>query len=154
MDYKVNVANSRKAHPDIAFYEMDLDHGNCQVEIPIEILLQSVVVSADVIEHIRDPKYCYIPLMKYLSQFVHAIVITSPDREGEGKELCDIVTSSEIVCKLATYSLCKKDTQLFQSFFYLPTVRTYSFKQASEKLQSVDRYQNRNNWVYLELKNK
>ncbi len=85
VDYKVNVANSRKAHPEITFYEMDLDHGNCQVEIPIEILLQSVVVSADVIEHIRDPKYCYIPLMKYLSQFVHAIVITTPDREGEGK---------------------------------------------------------------------
>ena len=87
IDYKANIETARQNYPYVQFYEIDLEGGNvdCKIDIPVEILYQSVVVSADVVEHIVDPKYCYLPIMKYLSQYAHALVFTTPDREGEGK---------------------------------------------------------------------
>ena len=61
--------------------------GDCQVNIPKEILQQAVIMSADVIEHIVDPYYCYLPLMSYLMDYAHALVLSTPDRELRGKFL-------------------------------------------------------------------
>ena len=59
--------------------------GDCKVDISQEILQQSVIMSADVIEHIIDPYYCYLPLMSYIMDHALGLVISTPDRELRGK---------------------------------------------------------------------
>ncbi len=59
---------------------LDLFQGDCAVNISLEVLQQSVVMSADVIEHIVDPFYCYLPLLQYMMDHAHALVISCPDR--------------------------------------------------------------------------
>ena len=51
-------------------------------------------MSADVIEHIVDPYYCYLPLMSYLMDYAHALVISTPDRELRSKFL--LIGDSEV----------------------------------------------------------
>ena len=78
------IHNTKKAtlfHPEIHFIDTNLDIGsNCSVDIPKHILIQSVILSADVIEHIVDPKVCYLPILKYFMNFSAALVLSTPQR--------------------------------------------------------------------------
>ena len=81
LDHVHNTANAKIYHPEIHFIETNLDiGGNCTIDIPIHILMQSVIISADVIEHIVDPKYCYFPILKYFMKFASALVLSTPFR--------------------------------------------------------------------------
>ncbi len=64
----------------ISFF-INFPGGECFLDISEDILRQSVVMSADVIEHIVDPYYCYLPLLSHLAQYAHAVVVSTPDRE-------------------------------------------------------------------------
>ena len=81
IDYDVNLAKARVAHPRLNLLDVNLDKGGkCSVPLPEDVLFESVVVSADVIEHLVDPLFCYIRLLRQLSSYVAAVVVSTPDR--------------------------------------------------------------------------
>ena len=81
-DRNHNIEKAKTFHPEILYNEVNLDVGsNCVVTIPPpHILMQSIILSADVIEHIVDPKYCYFPVLKYFMNFAPALVMSTPQR--------------------------------------------------------------------------
>ena len=65
IDYELNLKVAKKLYPDVTFIEANLDlNGTCTIDLHPEILSQAVVFSADVIEHIVDPFYCFTKLLK------------------------------------------------------------------------------------------
>ena len=82
IDYGGNYKRAKTNYPHLKILEADLDRvKGCYVRLPPDILLQSVVISADVIEHLTDPFRCYLKLLKYMTTYAMAAVMTSPDRE-------------------------------------------------------------------------
>ncbi len=49
--------------------------------IGINVLENSIVISADVIEHIPDPQKCYFDTLRYVLDHAPAVVLSTPDRE-------------------------------------------------------------------------
>ena len=65
IDYKENLKIVQRNYPFIDTIEVNLDdESKCQLNISQQILSQSVVISADVIEHLADPLRCYIKVLK------------------------------------------------------------------------------------------
>ena len=52
---------------------------DCHLPISTSILKDSVILSADVIEHIVDPYFCYLPMISYLMDYALAFVLSTPD---------------------------------------------------------------------------
>lgn len=70
IDYKTNVKNAKRDFPFMELIEANLEQdGDCSVTISPHILMQAVVVSADVIEHLVNPLPCYIKLLKVSGHF-------------------------------------------------------------------------------------
>ncbi len=50
-------------------------------DIGINVLENSIVISADVIEHIPDPQKCYFDTLRYALDHSPAVLLSTPDRE-------------------------------------------------------------------------
>ena len=86
VDHGANYKKAKDTYPYLTFMDTSLDRGKkCYVKIPKEVLFQAVVISADVIEHLIDPFYCYIKLLNYMARYAMALVISSPDRERSAR---------------------------------------------------------------------
>ncbi|ELT91640.1 hypothetical protein CAPTEDRAFT_212549 [Capitella teleta] len=80
IDYETNIRNATKAFPNLQFIEANLEgDSECTVALSPEILSQAVVVSADIIEHLKNPLPCYVKTLKKFSKYAAAIVISTPD---------------------------------------------------------------------------
>lgn len=76
VDYGANLERARGAHPGIRWLEADLEDG-----VDLGPLNDAVVICADVIEHLRDPR----PLLRSLVEAAPArVVLSTPDRELVG----------------------------------------------------------------------
>ncbi len=80
LDMKHNILEARQFHPNVKFFSIDFDSLDCYVNLPEHMLLQSVLISADVIEHIVNPNLCFLPLLKHYMQFAFALVLSTPER--------------------------------------------------------------------------
>lgn len=82
IDYGYNYQKAKATYPHLKIMEANLDRvKGCYVRLPPDILFQSLVISADVIEHLTDPFRCYLKLLQYMSRYALAAIISSPDRE-------------------------------------------------------------------------
>ena len=86
IDYGVNLERAKTAYPHLTFIEADLEKDKgCNVALPEDTLYQSIVIAAEVIEHLVDPLYCFVRLLRHVSSYAAAIVVTSPDRRRLAK---------------------------------------------------------------------
>lgn len=87
VDFKGNLQTAKERYPEFQFVDVNFDDPNAcafmqtiKKEISPKILSQSIVISTDVIEHIRDPQECYFDTLKYVLQHAPALVLSTPDR--------------------------------------------------------------------------
>lgn len=68
VDYGSNLLEAKRSYPFIHAINLNLDSKQvCQLDIPNDVLSRAVIVSADVIEHLRNPLKCYIKVLKVKS---------------------------------------------------------------------------------------
>ncbi|ELT90428.1 hypothetical protein CAPTEDRAFT_197444 [Capitella teleta] len=80
IDYGANLKEAKEEHPGIQTIRIDLDSESCQLDLDQDVVRRAVVVSADVIEHLRNPLTCYLKITKSLADRAIAVVLTTPDR--------------------------------------------------------------------------
>ncbi len=88
VDFKDNLIYSQTHYKHIHFIEVDFegDASNCSFlntikhQLTMSMLANSVVISADVIEHIRDPQGCYFATLKYILLYAPVLLLSTPDR--------------------------------------------------------------------------
>jgi 2-polyprenyl-3-methyl-5-hydroxy-6-metoxy-1,4-benzoquinol methylase len=79
VDFGVNLEHCRSGYPQHMWLEWDLDHEPAP-DLGVELLRRSVVVCADVIEHLVDPTALLVGLGQ-LGEHAQAMFISTPDRE-------------------------------------------------------------------------
>lgn len=73
------VARARRRYPDLTWIEHDLERAE-PLPLDAEQLGQSVVVAADVIEHLRSPRHLLAALRLALEQS-DGVVLSTPERD-------------------------------------------------------------------------
>ncbi len=84
IDFKSNLVYSKRTYPHLKFINLDMGQKNCTpsifLQLPVHLIEQAVVLSADVIEHIMDPLRCYMDVLRYMSLHAAALIVSTPDR--------------------------------------------------------------------------
>ncbi len=88
IDFNNNLAIAKQTYPHLLFIDINFEsHAtNCQLikviesKIGLNVLQKSIVISADVIEHIRHPQECFLHTVHFLLKYVAAVVMSTPDR--------------------------------------------------------------------------
>jgi hypothetical protein len=79
IDYGANLVHCKQLNPDETWVEADLE--SCRtLDIPPEVISRSVVLCADVIEHLVNPTNL-LALLSKLATRARAVIITTPDRD-------------------------------------------------------------------------
>ncbi len=79
IDYGVNVSFFEEHYPECKTYELNLENSN-RDQLPVVDWKESVVICADVIEHLRSPSGL-IDCLKHIFESGGIIVLSTPDRE-------------------------------------------------------------------------
>lgn len=80
---KTTRYKNQKAVDDAAFYEWDIDNNPFPSEIPSDLIKGSIMVVADVIEHLINPDRLVDKLLAVMSGCgTRAIIISTPDRDS------------------------------------------------------------------------
>ncbi len=83
VDFRNNLEYAKQKYPHINFVEVTFACAftkTLNTKLGADVLKNSVVVSADIIEHIRDPQKCYFDTLKYALRHAPALVLSASDR--------------------------------------------------------------------------
>lgn len=79
IDFGPNIKNARQKYPFGLWIEWNLDDPG-QIPIPEDILAESVIICADVIEHLGDPSYLLSNLKSWMD-YAPVCLISTPERD-------------------------------------------------------------------------
>jgi 2-polyprenyl-3-methyl-5-hydroxy-6-metoxy-1,4-benzoquinol methylase len=79
VDHGPNLEFCRQNHPNEQWIEIDLEN-QCVLPIADDVITRSVVICADVVEHLKDPTNL-LTLLADLSRRAKAVIITTPERD-------------------------------------------------------------------------
>ncbi|MFN3349638.1 hypothetical protein [Pseudorhodoplanes sp.] len=79
IDFGLNLESCSQRFQAVTWIPADLEMAH-KINIPEVILRRSIVICADVIQHLLDPRGL-LTLLGDLSRLVHAVIITTPERD-------------------------------------------------------------------------
>jgi hypothetical protein len=80
LDIGVNLDHVRGAHPQGTWLEHDLEHPG-PLPLDAELLADSVVICADVIEHLMQPEHLLAKLVDAFERGAAAVLLSTPERD-------------------------------------------------------------------------
>ncbi|MDQ7033860.1 MAG: hypothetical protein Q9P01_03195 [Anaerolineae bacterium] len=80
LDYGANLAYCRETHSFGTWIEVNLEDSDAYPQFSTDVLSKSVIICADVIEHLVDPTYLLETLVKW-SMDAKAVILSTPERD-------------------------------------------------------------------------